>query len=120
MLKGPFSAQISTDRSEMTLMLTGRYAGRFNVLLSNDLGHAQGLWSVREKHAQANVAGSANGHAVDRIEQCQRHDRHPGRQRRAGATARDGGASHTILVKEQDMDDLVAILSAGSSVIIQR
>src|SRR5208337_4944054 len=48
-LKGPFSAQINTDRSEMTLMLADRYAGRFSVVLNNDLSHATGIWKVREK-----------------------------------------------------------------------
>ena len=44
-LHGPFSAQISTERSEMTLMLDNRYAGRFHVALSRDLSHAEGMWS---------------------------------------------------------------------------
>jgi hypothetical protein len=119
-LKGPFSAQISTDRAEMTLKLSGRYAGRFNVQLSSDLGHAQGLWWVREKHAQANVAGGATGMPWIELNNASGTIAIQAVNDARGATARDGGASHTILVKEQDMDDLVAILSAGSSVIIQR
>ena len=57
-LKGPFSAQISTDRSEMTLMLADRYAGRFSVVLNSDLSRATGIWKVREKGPSTAAAGS--------------------------------------------------------------
>ena len=121
-LKGPFSAHISTDRSEMTMMLGGRYAGRFKVRLSDDLSRASGMFTVRNKSTQDNVAGMSMG-------------RHWIELTNAGgdisvymqaandmqaAAARDRNNSHTIWLSEQDMDDVFAILSQGSSVIIQQ
>jgi murein DD-endopeptidase MepM/ murein hydrolase activator NlpD len=119
-LTGPFSAQISTDRSEMTLMLDGRYAGRFTVLLSSDMSHVWGMCTVRNKTVQDFVAGmdmgkrwiglsNASGNIVLYM-QGTSNTRHT-------TVSEDHGK---IWLSEQDMDDVFGILSVGSSVIIQR
>ena len=118
-LKGPFSAQISTDRSEMTLMLAGRYAGRFNVVLSNDLSHATRHVDGPRKTSVDSRRRQRIGQAVDRIGQCQRHIiSMQGTNDTRVATGRDSRS--TIWLSEQDMDDVFGILSVGSRVIIQR
>jgi hypothetical protein len=120
LVRGPFSAQISTDRSEMTLMLNGRYAGRFSVLLSNDLSRADGLWSVRQKHEATNAVGGAAGtpwielgNSTGTISMQATNDT-------GVAAVRDGNNSRTIWLNVHDMDDVFAILSASSMVIIKR
>jgi len=117
-LKGPFSAQISTEHAEMTLMLSGRYAGRFQITLSNDLQHATGLFTVRGKSPPITspfVAGipprawielSSNSGKIN-IEAADPH-----------YSARPSAGR--IWLSEQDMDDIYGILSVGSLVVIQR
>ncbi len=57
-LKGPFIAKVSTARGEMTMMLDGRYAGRFPIKISSDLQQATGLYHVQAKSTPA-VNGAA-------------------------------------------------------------
>jgi len=114
--KGPFSAQISTDHSEMTLMLDGRYAGRFNVALSNDLSHAWGMCTVRDKRMPPAGVGPGKpwielGNASGNITMQGTNDTRV----TAGSDSRK-----SIWLSEQDMDDVFGILSVGSRVIIQR
>ena len=113
-LKGPFNAQISTDHSEMTMMLGGLYAGRFSVALSNDLSHAQSLWWVREKSPSAAVA-NGSGKSWIELSNSSGNISMQGTNSTQSATGRN-----TIWLSEQDMEDVFGILSAGSSVIIQR
>jgi LysM repeat protein len=112
-LKGPFSAYVSIDRAELTMKLSGRYAGRFPISLSNDLQQQSGLYTVSNKSRPAatadklwielsNVAGKIGIEgAAD--------------ARSAARTARS-----TIWLSEQDMDDVYGILSVSSRVVIQR
>ena len=117
-LKGPFSAQISTDRSEMTMMLAGRYAGRFNVVLSNDLSHATGLCTVRDKRPPTAAAGSGSGKQWIELGNASGKISMQGTNDTRVTTGRD--SRNTIWLSEQDMDDVFGILSVGSRVIIQR
>ena len=116
-LKGPFSAQISTDRSEMTLMLADRYAGRFSVVLNSDLSRVTGIWKVREKGPSTSVAGGASGRQWIELGNASGNISMQGTNDTRIAT---GGSRNTIWLSEQDMDDVFGILSVGSSVIIQR
>ena len=117
-LKGPFSAQISTDRSEMTLMLDGRYAGRFNVVLSNDLSHATSLWTVRDKRPPTAAAGNGTGKQWIELGNASGNISMQGTNDTRVTTGSDSRS--TIWLSEQDMDDVFGILSVGSRVIIQR
>jgi hypothetical protein len=116
-LKGPFSAYISTDRSEMTLMLDGRYAGRFSLVLSSDLGQTSGFYSVREKRPPA-TAGHAPGKQWIELTSTSGNITLQGTNDTRIANGRDSRA--TVWLSEQDMDDVFGILSVGSRVIIQR
>ena len=100
-LKGPFSARISTDRSEMTMMLGGRYAGRFKVRLSDDLSRASGMFTV-DKEYPGQHPRHEHGQALDQIDQRRRRylRLYAGRQRHAAAATattaiRSGSASRT-------------------------
>jgi LysM repeat protein len=115
-LKGPFVAKVSTARGEMTMMLDGRYAGRFPITLSSDLQRATGLYHVQAKSSPGPNGAAAkpqwielsNGQGKIGIE--------------ASTELRSAGAGHpsTIWLSEQDMDDIYGILSVGSVLIIQR
>jgi hypothetical protein len=118
-LKGPFSAFISTDRSEMTMKLDGRYAGRFNVALSNDLSHAQGMWRVVKKGPSIALPESRPGKQwMDLEDNAKGIISVQGTNDTGVASGRD--SRNTIWLSEQDMDDVFTILSVGSRVIIQR
>jgi len=117
-LKGPFSAYISTDHSEMTLMLAGRYAGRFNVVLSNDLSRATSLCTVRDKRARTASAGSESGKQWIELGNANGNINMQGTNDTQVTTGRN--SRNTIWLSEQDMDDVIGILSVGSRVIIQR
>ncbi len=118
-LKGPFSAQISTDHSEMTLMLDGRYAGRFPVSLSDDVSRASGMWTVRPKIVQGSTAANAGKPYLEL------RDAHGngglymrGTNDTRVTTSRDN--RNSIWLSEQDMSDVFGILSAGSNLVIHR
>lgn len=118
-LKGPFSAFISTDRSELTMKLDGRYAGRFNVALSNDLSHAQGMWRVVKKGPSIALPESRPGKQwMDLEDNAKGIISVQGTNDTGVASGRD--SRNTIWLSEQDMDDVFTILSVGSRVIIQR
>ena len=117
-LKGPFSAQISTDRSEMTLWLDGRYAGRFNVVLSNDLSHAAGMCTVRDKRAAASRHGNGVGKQWIELGNASGNITMQGTNDTRVTAGSDN--RNSIWLSEQDMDDVFGILSVGSRVIIQR
>ncbi len=115
-LKGPFIAKVSTVRGEMTLMLDGRYAGRFSIKISNDLQQATGLYNVQAKSAPASNGASAKpqwielGNATGKI----------GIEASSELRTANSGHLSTIWLSEQDMDDVYGILSVGSVLIIQR
>jgi LysM repeat protein len=133
-LKGPFSAQISVDHSELTMMLAGCYAGRFNVLLSDDLVHASDMYRVREKSPHTGSGFSPPGSAANKrwIELAGGAPGAPGLGKisiqatnetgvtAGGAPGTPGRSRNTIWLSEQDMEDVYGILSVGSSVVIQR
>jgi hypothetical protein len=110
-LKGPFIAKVSTARSEMTMMLDGRYAGRFPITLSSDLQHATGLY-----HVQAKSSPGANG-AAAKPQWIELGNSTGKIGIEATSDMRRPGA---IWLSEQDMDDIYGILSVGSVLIIQR
>ena len=118
-LKGPFSAQISTDHSEITLMLDGRYAGRFPVSLSDDVSRASGMWTVRPKNVQGGTAADAG---KPHLELRDAHGNGGLYMRGTNDTrvtaSRDN--RNSIWLSEQDMSDVFGILSAGSNLVIHR
>jgi LysM repeat protein len=112
-LKGPFVAKVSTARGEMTMMLDGRYAGRFPVKLSADLQQASGLY-----HVQAKSAPSANTAAAK--PQWIELGNNAGKIGIEASTASRSQNPRTLGLSEQDMDDVYGLLSVGSVLIIQR
>jgi hypothetical protein len=130
-LNGPFNACISTDRSEMTMWLKGRYACRFSVRLSNDLNHAQGMWRVRQKGPS--TAAASHGYMgpdgpdklwMELADTAGSIINMQGTNDTQVTSGRDpeyrAPRRNTIWLSVQDMDDVFAILSQGSTITIQR
>jgi LysM repeat protein len=123
---GPFNAQISVRHMEMTLMLGGRYAGRFPVNLGSDPNRLIGMYTVRNKRSTIDTpvssAEAAQGLGKPWIDLGdQTRSAHLNLQGAADLRlAGQGGGSATVYLSDQDMDDVYGILSIGSSVVIQR
>ena len=53
-IRGPFEAVISLERCEMTLLVGGRYAGRFPIGLGRDLPRQEASYTVKRKILKPN------------------------------------------------------------------
>jgi len=126
-VRGPFSAVIHLERFELTLMLNGRYAGRFPIGIGGDAPELIGAYTVREKISNPAYYGP-DGANIDPDD-----PRNP-----LGEFLLDlgeGVALHgtddpasvgrinergIICLTPRDIDDLFGILSIGSQVVIER
>jgi hypothetical protein len=125
-IRGPFSALVDLGKRELTLMLQGRYAGRFTIDVGTDpaaLAALAGTYMVRNKGIRASQdgAGPAPGPAaspgkllIDLGNQVTIEARSD--PQRAGQPPGAG----PIGMGPQDMEDVFGILSVGSRVVIQR
>jgi len=126
-VRGPFNAVIRLDKHELTLMVDGRYAGRFAIGVGCDQPKLEGTYIVREKSANPQYRGP------DGITVPGGDPRNPlgkfwiGLSNNIGLhgtvdpqnIGRDDNRG-TICLGERDIDDLNGILSVGSRVVIQR
>jgi LysM repeat protein len=56
-LKGPFSAVVCIDKQELTLLLNGRYAGRFPIGIGRDAPLPEGHYTVKNKDTKPRYYG---------------------------------------------------------------
>jgi len=125
-VRGPFDAVIRLDRYELTLMLHGRYAGRFRIGIGRDQPVLEGAYTVRDKTVNPTYYG--NGQVIDADD-----PGNPLGERLIGLgnrislhgtndpqnIGRSGGPG-TISMGDRDIEDVYDILSVGSRVLIQR
>lgn len=125
-VRGPFSAVIHLDRYELTLMLNGRYAGRFPIGIGQDQPVVTGLQFAKDKMINPTYYG--NGQVIDADD-----PNNPLGERLIGlggrlsihgtndpqSIGRTGGPG-TIRLSSRDIDDVFDILSIGSRIVIQR
>jgi LysM repeat protein len=125
-IHGPFDALVSLGKAELTLMLKGRYAGRFAIATSADLSRLAGNYIVRDKRAVPEHAASTAVGGFGRdgagptkllIDLGDQLAIQSTRDLRSGS-ASDGRG--TIFLGNQEMEDVFGILSVGSNVVIQR
>lgn len=126
-VRGPFNAVIHLDRHELSLMMEGRYAGRFAIGVGCDQPKLEGTYVVREKKINPPYRGP------DSITVPGGDPRNPlgkfwiGLSNNVGLhgtvdpqnVGRDDNRG-TICLGDRDIDDLYGILSVGSRVVIQR
>ncbi len=126
-VRGPFNAVIHLDKHELSLLVEGRYAGRFAVGVGCDQPKLEGTYIVREKNINPPYRGP------DGITVPGGDSRNPlgkywiGLSNNIGLhgtvdpqnIGRDDNRG-TICLGDRDIDDLFGILSVGSRVVIQR
>ena len=124
-IRGPFNATINGEKSELTLWLSGRYAGRFSVAMGPEFQGIVGPFVVQEKtriHTghqnqpwiqltpgygnSGNLAPSEPSVGIAGMQQPEQ--------------VKQGSTPGQIGVSVRDADDLFDILSQGSKVTIQR
>lgn len=126
-VRGPFEAVVRLDRHELTLLLQGRYAGRFPVAVGRDQPRLEGTYSIGEKALGPTYYGP------DGVTISAGDPKNPLGRAWIGLTDRIGihgisdpqcvGRSDnrgTIGVADRDLQDLYGILSVGSKVTVLR
>ena len=122
-VKGPFRADVSTSRNELTLYAGKLYAGRFTIAVGNNPAPQPGEYRVTGKlpgrtyyagNGQTIAVGDpANPYGGIWIDLGQDVGIH-------GSGARGPSGDGCISLSSADANDLYGILSKGSSVVIRR
>jgi LysM repeat protein len=131
-VRGPFSAIVDVRRSQLTLLVDGRYAGKFPVTVPPGVNVTDGKWLVDQKLAApaASFTQTANSptSAVERTIVLRAEDGSTGKAVATGPTLTIASGSApagpataaAIRISSQDAAELSDILSIGSRVTIQR
>lgn len=113
-VRGPFNAVVNATKSELVLMVDGKYAGKFAVKLDG-AATTEGQWKVEQK-----TDGQAGAYAAPTGKQLVLKDSS------GMATLVIGGSGGSplergrVTVAAADLEELHDILSVGSEVIIRR
>jgi len=130
-IHGPFAAIVELDKSQLTLMLDGRYAGRFPLSLVEGATVSEGEWVLEQKLAQPttqNSVGSA-AYAPSAVEQVLVLRSETATAPSATISITGGqstpsgpapGAPAAIRLSPRDVEEVADILSIGSPVTIRR
>jgi hypothetical protein len=127
MVRGPFSAIVSLDKRQMTLLLAdGSYAGRFNIGIGNEHPPREGVFAVSDKVENPVYRGRDRAIAAD-------DPNNPLGERWIGlgselaihGTNRPDSVGRTdlpgsISLSPRDVEDVYDILGVGSKVTIRR
>ncbi len=124
-VRGPFDGIIFLEKRELVLTVNGRYAGRFAIAVGDDASGVSGSFIVQSKtrtptYHDGNRAYSP-GDPGNPLGDCLINlDRGIGLHGTSSPQdlARDGGPGWFRL-SNQDINDLYAILSVGSRIVIQ-
>lgn len=130
-IHGPFAATVELNKSQLTLMLDGRYAGRFPISIVDGATVNEGTWVLEQKLAQPTTQSAVLSAAYTpaAIEQVLvlRSDS----PTVPGTTISITGSSSTpsgptpggpaaIRLSPRDVEEVADILSVGSTVTIRR
>jgi LysM repeat protein len=129
-VRGPFEAIIDLSRYEMTLLVGGRYAGRFPVGVGRDRARLEGVYVVQDKKtrpiyygpnnavvASEDPANPLGGRLVNLGTVTEPWGIHgTDNNKNVGSNEGRGG----ICLTQRDIDDVYDILSVGSRVTIRR
>jgi LysM repeat protein len=129
-VRGPFAAVVDLRRSELTLMVDDRYAGKFHVMLPPGTTLTDGQWLVDQKLSGSPTTASPSAYATTPIPA----DRSIVLRNAAATTA--GGPTLVISsgpapaglaatppslrVSPQDAEEISDILSVGSRVVVRK
>jgi LysM domain len=133
-MRGPFSAVVDLRRNQLTLMLDGRYAGKFPITVPTGSTVTDGQWLVDQKLITAPTSVTQTSYAptpaaVERAIVLRGADPTTGKPAPTGPTLTIAsavlatgpeGKSPAIRISTQDAEELSDILSVGSRVTIRR
>lgn len=133
-VRGPFSAVVDVRRSQLTLLLDGRYAGKFPITVPTGAAVTEGSWLVDQKLVTAPVNVTQTSYtpapaAVDRAIVLRGEDASTGKPAATGPTLTIASAVLTtgaevnqpaIHISAQDAEELSDILSIGSRVTVRK
>ena len=134
-VRGPFVGVLNLSAGELTLLLQGRYAGKFTVSVPSMSTFSEGEWLVEEKLAMpgsgSNIAQASTvitppaKPVVDRtlLLRSTATTQPPATLTMgstSGLTSGTGSSSANIQMTQHDAKELSDILSIGSLVIIRR
>jgi LysM repeat protein len=130
---GPFSAVVELDKSQLTLLLDGRYAGRFPIMVEPTAAASEGQWVLEQKllNPSADASGVISASyaapaAVDRVLVLRNESPAAGGATisiTGGPTSPSGPtavAPAAIRLSPTDVEEVADILSVGSRVTIRR
>jgi LysM repeat protein len=134
-IQGPFHAVIDLDDYELTLMVQGRYAGRFRIGIGGDQPNLEGAYQIKDKTENPTYYGRDAVVDADDPE-------NPLGERWIGLASPGGNPNETarvgihgtndplnvgtttdrgsICLGDRDAEDIYDILSIGSRVVIRR
>lgn len=120
-VQGPFMAQVNVPKRTLTLMVEGRYAGRFPISLGEEFKQIQGSYTIASKNREH---VRYDGQRYLELKPAGTASTPPVSLAIVGMTdptnAERGQAQGLIAVTPQNADDLYDILSQGSQVTIRR
>lgn len=126
-LRGPFDAIVNIERRELTLMLQGRYAGRFAIGVGRDWPNIEGMYSVQDKILNPGYKGPDGTNIAPEDPRNPLGEAWIGLSNQVGihgvADPRDISRDDnrgSICVAPRDIQDLYGILSVGSNVKVMR
>ena len=120
-VRGPFQAFVNVPKRTLTLMVAGRYAGRFPISLGEEFKQIQGSYTINAKTLQHS---RYDGQRYLELKPADGASTPPISLAIVGmadpTVAERGQAQGLIAVTPQNADDLYDILSQGSKVTIRR
>ena len=134
-MRGPFMGMLNLSTGELTLLLQGRYAGKFTVMVPSMATFGEGEWLVEKKLAMpgsgSNISQTSTvitppeKPVVDRmlLLKSTATTQPPASLSlgsTSGLTSQAGSSAANIQMTQHDAQELSDILSVGSMVIIRR
>ncbi|MCE9555315.1 MAG: LysM peptidoglycan-binding domain-containing protein [Planctomycetes bacterium] len=120
-VQGPFMAQVNVPKRTLTLIVEGRYAGRFPISLGEEFKQIQGSYTIASKNREH---VRYDGQRYLELKPAGTAPTPPVTLAIVGMTdptnAERGQAQGLIAVSPKNADDLYDILSQGSQVTIRR
>jgi LysM repeat protein len=129
-IHGPFAATVDLGKNQMTLILDGRYAGRFPITTEPNAATTEGQWVVEQKMASPSTSAAATSSvyavgpaAVDHVLVLRKDATGPEISITSGPSSPStptAAAPPAIHLAPRDADEVADILSVGSRVTIRR
>jgi LysM repeat protein len=129
-IRGPFEATVDLGRNQLTLLVGGRYAGRFPIITEPSAVTTEGQWAIEQKLASPSTSAAAASSvysvgpaAVDHVLVLRKDAGSAEISITSGPSSPStptAAAPPAIHLAPRDADEVADILSVGSRVTIRR